>query len=309
MNKFFQTLAITALVAHTAIGARRSSSSRDSSSSRSSTSRSSTSRRTSSSTTDTASDQYASFEAALDRWGSPSYEAHEVTASDGAITTVFHLTGNLSTFKDEADGQSILLNHGSFMDAVSWFYPEGQGLELEEGDKPLPIRLLDLGYDVWLTNMRGTPYSRKHEYLDSNDPDSGYWNFSWDKKGMLDVPATIDRIKFVSDVDKVVYMGASQGTTVMFYALTQTTEEEYFAENMSAFIALAPCMISPQAPYDYETFINTEWQALETYPNLLGEGYTDEGYCEESNNGMFCSFLPYLADAPGISSCDTRSMF
>ena len=38
-------------------------------------------------------------------------------------------------------------------------------------------------------------------------------------------------------------------------------------------------------------------------------GYTDEGYCRESNNGMFCSLLPYLADAPGISSCDTRSMF
>lgn len=195
------------------------------------------------------------------------------------------------------------------MDAVSWFYPDGQGLALEEGDKPLPIRLLDLGYDVWLHNMRGTPYSKKHEYLDSSDPDSGYWNFSWDKKGMLDIPATIERIKFVSDVDKVVYMGASQGTTVMFYALTQSTEEEYFAENMSAFIALAPCMISPQAPYDYETFINTEWQALDKYPNLLGEGYTDEGYCRESNNGMFCSFLPYLADAPGISSCDTRSMF
>ena len=66
--------------------------------------------------------------------------------------------------------QSILLNHGSMMDASSWSYPETQGVVLGEGDKPLPMGLLDLGYDVWLTNMRGTKYSRKHETLDSSDP-------------------------------------------------------------------------------------------------------------------------------------------
>ena len=145
------------------------------------------------------------------------------------------------------------------MDASSWSYPETQGVVLEEGDKPLPMALLDLGYDVWLTNMRGTKYSRKHETLDSSDPQSEYWKFSWAEKGMLDMPAAIDKVKEVSGVEKVAYIGASQGTTIMFYALTQETEETYFADNLSAFIALAPCMISPTAPYDYETFIATEW--------------------------------------------------
>ena len=119
------------------------------------------------------------------------------------------------------------------MDASSWSYPETYRIVLGEGEKPLPMGLLDLGYDVWLTNMRGTKYSRKHETLDSSDPYSEYW--------------------------KVAYVGVSLGTTIMFYALTQETEETYFADNMSVFIALAPCMISPQAPYDYETFIATEW--------------------------------------------------
>ena len=42
------------------------------------------------------------------------------------------------------------------MDATSWFKPEGYGITFEEGDKPLPIALLDMGYDIWLANMRGT---------------------------------------------------------------------------------------------------------------------------------------------------------
>ena len=67
------------------------------------------------------------------------------------------------------NGQSILLTHGSFMDATSWFEPEKNGVQLGENDKPLPLLLMDEGYDVWLSNMRGTQYSRKHETLDSSD--------------------------------------------------------------------------------------------------------------------------------------------
>ena len=75
------------------------------------------------------------------------------------------------------------------------------------------------------------------------------------------MPAAITKIQEVSGVKKVAYIGASQGTTIMFYALTKETEENFFADNMSCFIALAPCVVAPPAvvPYDYETFISTEW--------------------------------------------------
>ena len=137
---------------------------------------------------------YEAFNTASQKYGSVEWEPYEVTASDGAITTVFHLSGNSSTFKEKAKGQSILLVHGSFMDATSWFNPEGYGITFQGDDKPLPLALLNAGYDVWLANMRGTQYSRKHETLDSNDPSSEYWKFSWAEKGMLDMPAAIKKI-------------------------------------------------------------------------------------------------------------------
>ena len=126
---------------------------------------------------------------------------------------------------------------------------------------------------------------------------------------MLDVPAAIRKIKQVSSVDKVAYIGGSQGTSIMFYALTKDVEESFFADNMSCFIALAPCMISPNPPYSYDTFIETEWQGLERYPNFLGYGWDTQGYCEATSNGIFCNVLPYIEGAPGVASCDTRSMF
>ena len=76
---------------------------------------------------------------------------------------------------------------------------------------------------------------------------------------MLDVPATIKKIKEVSGSEKVAYMGYSQGTTMLFYALTKDTEENYLADNLSCFIALAPCIVPPQSRIPLNRWIETDW--------------------------------------------------
>ena len=99
--------------------------------------------------------------------------------------------------------------HGHYMDATTWFYPSVFGLTAEDHELPLPLRLVNEGYDVWLGNMRGTQYSRGHETLDSTDIYSGYWNFSWKEKSTLDFPAAISAIKEETGGKNVAYIGAS----------------------------------------------------------------------------------------------------
>ena len=60
-----------------------------------------------------------------------------------------------------------------------------------EADKSLPARLAERGYDVWLGNDRGTPYSN-YNVNDDADPawtDEEHWDFSWADMGKYDIPA------------------------------------------------------------------------------------------------------------------------
>ena len=49
--------------------------------------------------------------------------------------------------------QAVLLQHGLDMSADSWFQQD------KDDEVPMPIRLWEAGYDVWLGNNRGTSHS------------------------------------------------------------------------------------------------------------------------------------------------------
>ena len=58
--------------------------------------------------------------------------------------------------------------------------------------------------------------------------------------GQYDDIANIKTIKSKTGKDKIIYMGYSQGTVQMFYALAKF-EEAYLADSLEKFVALAPC--------------------------------------------------------------------
>jgi hypothetical protein len=52
---------------------------------------------------------------------------------------------------------------------------------------------VDLGYDIWITNSRGTVYSNSH--LNYTTKDKEFWNFTFNEMGLYDVPANLEYIK------------------------------------------------------------------------------------------------------------------
>ena len=71
---------------------------------------------------------------------------------------------------------------------------------------------------------------------------------------------------------------------------------------------MAPCVVVP-SDLPYQTFIDKDWKAKDVYPNLFGEGFSAQGYCDVvSNEGYLCELVK-LFEPYGVASADIRSVF
>lgn len=77
------------------------------------------------------------------------------------------------------------LQHGLFDQGGTWFFNEPY--------KSLAFMLVDDGYDVWITNSRGTANSNQH--INYRTSQSEYWNFTVHEMAKYDVPANLHFIK------------------------------------------------------------------------------------------------------------------
>ena len=73
---------------------------------------------------------------------------------------------------------------------------------------------------MWLASSRGCVSGRNHTTLNP-DTDKDFWDFSWQEMGKYDHLANILYIKNVTGASKIGYVGYSQGTLTMFYALSE----------------------------------------------------------------------------------------
>ncbi|KAK5576246.1 hypothetical protein RB653_007387 [Dictyostelium firmibasis] len=156
-------------------------------------------------------------------------ENHFTTTKDGYIISLQRIpNGKIIKTTKKNTKPVVLLQHGLEDIGTSWV--------IQENDyQSLGFILADEGYDVWISNVRGTRYSNKHVKYTDNDEE--YWNFSFDEMSEFDLPSMIDYIINVTGNVKVNYIGHSQGTAMGFIGFKEGSE---LSNKINTFFALAP---------------------------------------------------------------------
>lgn len=159
-------------------------------------------------------------------------EIHNVETEDGYMLRVYRIPGHKSEERDSYKNgikMPVLFQHGILDSSDGWV--------CNSENKCLPFILANMGYDVWLSNSRGNKHSKYHNSF--NPISYEFWQFSFHEMGLYDIPAILNHIKnYNKSGEKVIYIGHSQGTCMLFSALTQKLQ--YFQNNIKLFIALAP---------------------------------------------------------------------
>ncbi|KAL0450788.1 UNVERIFIED_CONTAM: Triacylglycerol lipase 2 [Sesamum latifolium] len=81
----------------------------------------------------------------------------DVTTDDGYILSVLRIPEG-RTGGGGANRPPVLLQHGLLVDGMSWL--------MNPPEESLALILADNGFDVWISNVRGTQFSRRHLTLD-----------------------------------------------------------------------------------------------------------------------------------------------
>ena len=130
-------------------------------------------------------------------------EEHYTTTSDGYILSLWHL---VEKSKIQKKTKAIMLQHG--LVDTSWCF-------FQQKKNSLPFLLMKQKYDVWITNIRGNHFSLGHKTKNSQNHLSDYWKFSMDEHVKYDIPAFVSYIKKKTNLNKIDYIGHSQGTTIL----------------------------------------------------------------------------------------------
>ncbi|KAK7825114.1 triacylglycerol lipase 2 [Quercus suber] len=188
-------------------------------------------------------------------------EEHEVTTKDGYIVSVQRIP-------EGRDGLTWLLNS-----------PE----------QNLPLILADNGFDVWISNTRGTRLSRRHvSFVPSQ---LAFWNWSWDELVSFELPALFDYV-YGQTGQKIDYVGHSLGTLT---ALASFSEGKLVNQLKSA------ALLSPVA---YLSHMKTALGVVAA-KSFVGEIGRLLGLAEFNPKGEAGGdFLKILCDNPGVGCSD-----
>eukprot|EP00071_Canis_lupus_P032464 XP_022266021.1 lipase member J isoform X3 [Canis lupus familiaris] len=159
-------------------------------------------------------------------WGYPD-EVYDIVTEDGYVLGLYRIPYGKTNNDNSTQRLVVYLQHGLFTSASSWIS--------NLPNNSLGFILADAGYDVWMGNSRGTTWSRKHTYLNTNSKE--FWAFSFDEMAKYDLPASINFIVRHTGQEGIFYVGHSQGTSIAFITFSTIPK---IAGRIKVFFALAP---------------------------------------------------------------------
>jgi len=161
-------------------------------------------------------------------WGYP-VESHEAKTVDGYYLTLHRIPHG----KRHRGGANVgpkpvvFLQHGLLASSSNWV--------VNKPEQSLGFMLADAGYDVWMGNVRGNTYSKKHDTYDIDSKE--FWDFSFDEISKFDLPAMVELALAKSNQSSLYYVGHSQGTMMIWAGVS---ENQFLKDKIKLVFALAP---------------------------------------------------------------------
>ncbi|KAL0490116.1 lysosomal acid lipase [Acrasis kona] len=168
-------------------------------------------------------------------------EVHQVTTDDG-----YHLVLQRfwCTRSGAAPKKAILMQHGLM---------ENSSVYLLHGEQSIALRMARAGYEVWLGNNRSSLYGQMtlvedHEgnvQMHEKVNESSFWNYSIDELVKYDFPAMTRKVKQISGLDKIDFIGMSQGAGQAMGSLSSDADMK---DHFNSMILLSPACFLRKSP-------------------------------------------------------------
>ncbi|XP_063728762.1 lysosomal acid lipase/cholesteryl ester hydrolase-like [Symsagittifera roscoffensis] len=194
---------------------------------------------------------------------------HSVTTKDGYILTVHRVNKQSSKLKKPPETSANMSEKSNGRLAENKIALLMHCLECDSSvfltntaKKSLGFMLASSDIDVWLGNVRGTYYSKKHRKLSIED--EKYWDFTWQEMAWYDLPAIVDYIKSATNQQKIYYIGQSQGTLI---GLTQFAQDPDLEASIKRSYMLSPFVTLQNIRSPVKYFLGL----LYTYGKFIGD--------------------------------------
>ncbi|XP_075726282.1 lipase 3 isoform X2 [Rhipicephalus microplus] len=162
------------------------------------------------------------------------FETHEIATEDGYLLQMHRIPHGRDGHCGANETGMACCERGPVF-VMTGLLADSASMVLDFPKQSLGYVLADNGYDVWLGNVRGTTYGKKHKKWDVKS--KKFWNFSFHEHAIFDVPAHIDYILREAKRKDLLYIGMSQGTLTFF---TMLAEKPWYNDRIKAFAGLAP---------------------------------------------------------------------